>query len=154
MFLEPSGRALELILVLGRRSKNASIQLYVASVLNTLVSNPSSVRQLKEHHDVITVLKAYVRSRAPEIKQEALEALSKLGFIYVSKRESNSHRKYEVTNNGNCQAVSPSPLDVQILSASLDISDQPPVELKAAETNDSRSEESQNIPNSLNSAEK
>eukprot|EP01095_Lingulamoeba_sp_RSL-Kostka_P014208 TRINITY_DN6130_c1_g1_i1.p1 TRINITY_DN6130_c1_g1~~TRINITY_DN6130_c1_g1_i1.p1 ORF type:complete len:749 (+),score=408.19 TRINITY_DN6130_c1_g1_i1:109-2355(+) len=80
------GGLLEPLLFLARKSKNPEVQFRAASALNNLASNPEMKQVLKDG-GAVNPLKSLARSRDPEIKREAIEALAELGITYVSKEQ-------------------------------------------------------------------
>merc|ERR1712100_421606 len=77
---------IEKLVVLARRCKNDEVQYRVACALNALAGNQDLRGELKDR-GAPDGLKALVRSRDPETKAVAIEALAKLGIHAKSKAE-------------------------------------------------------------------
>ena len=76
----------EPLTVLAKKSKNPEIQLRVALAINNIVSNPD-LREPMRAAGVVRPLRSLARSRNPEIKREAIEALTELGESISGKKK-------------------------------------------------------------------
>ena len=71
---------------LAKKSKNPEIQLRVVIAINNIVSNPD-LREPMRAAGVVRPLRSLARSRNPETKREAIEALTELGESITGKRK-------------------------------------------------------------------
>lgn len=76
----------EPLTALAKKSKNPEIQLRVALAVNNIVSNPE-LRDPMRAAGIVRPLRSLARSRNPEIKREAIEALTELGESITGKKK-------------------------------------------------------------------
>ena len=71
---------------LAKKSKNPEIQLRLVIAINNIVSNPD-LREPMRAAGVVRPLRSLARSRNPETKREAIEALTELGESITGKKK-------------------------------------------------------------------